>query len=173
MIEMGLPPVQHTNDGTHVILPATMHLRMPTDRAGLPVMWLRHADGKMRRDGVHAALLQRFCAAAERGKLHSASALMTIAAHRVMKWINQACRSKERKRECLRSGRRHDRLRRLFKSGFEIPVHGDNAAVAEFSAWCHDSERRCHKGSWWWKRAICAFRCRRCAIKRNATMRAA
>ena len=35
---------------------------------------------------------------------------------------------------------------RLFKSGFEIPVHGDNAIVAESGAWCNDLERRCHKG---------------------------
>lgn len=35
---------------------------------------------------------------------------------------------------------------RLFKSGFEIPVHGDNTVVAESGAWCDDLERRCHKG---------------------------
>lgn len=35
---------------------------------------------------------------------------------------------------------------RLFKSGFEIPVHGDNSIVAESGAWCDDLERRCHKG---------------------------
>ncbi|MGY3146480.1 hypothetical protein ACVWYQ_003479 [Bradyrhizobium sp. USDA 3397] len=92
-----------------------MHLRMPTDRAGLPVMWLRHTDGKMRRDGVRAALLKRPCAVAERGRLHGASGLMTIAAHRVMAWIRAACRKRERKREWLRSERRHDRLRRQDK----------------------------------------------------------
>jgi len=101
--------VQHNDDGTHVILPATMHLRMPTDRAGLPVMWLRHADGKMRRDGVRAALLQRVCVVAERGRLHGAPGLVSIAAHRVMAWIREACRKRERKREWLRRERRHDR----------------------------------------------------------------
>lgn len=35
---------------------------------------------------------------------------------------------------------------RLFKSGFEIPVHGDKTAVAESGAWCNDLEGRCHKG---------------------------
>ncbi|MCK1479004.1 hypothetical protein IVB27_30715 [Bradyrhizobium sp. 197] len=77
--------MQHNDDGAHVILPATVHLRMPTDRAGLPVMWLRHADGKMRRDGI-------FCAVAERGRLHGASGLVTIAAHHVMAWIRETCR---------------------------------------------------------------------------------
>ncbi|MGY3690519.1 hypothetical protein ACVIGA_000599 [Bradyrhizobium sp. USDA 3240] len=112
--------MQHTNDGTHVILPATVHLRMPTDRAGLPVMWLRHADGKMRRDGVRAALLQRSLAVDERGRLHGASGLMTIAALRVMAWIKQACRRKERKREWLRSERRDARLRRRDKRGSPV-----------------------------------------------------
>ncbi|MET4036668.1 MULTISPECIES: hypothetical protein [unclassified Bradyrhizobium] len=27
---------------------------------------------------------------------------------------------------------------RLFKSGFEKPVHGDNRAVAESGAWCNE-----------------------------------
>jgi hypothetical protein len=35
---------------------------------------------------------------------------------------------------------------RLFKSGFEIPVHDGNAAVAESGAWCNDLEGRCQKG---------------------------
>ena len=35
---------------------------------------------------------------------------------------------------------------RLFKSGFEIVVHGDNAAVAKSGAWCNDLGGRCHKG---------------------------
>ena len=138
--------MQHTNDGTHVILPATVHLRMPTDRAGLPVMWLRHADGKMRRDGVRAALLQRSLAVDEPGRLHGASGLMTMPAHRVMAWIKEACRRKERKREWLTSERRDARLRRLFKSGFEKPVHGDSRRVAESGARCNELGGRCHIG---------------------------
>ncbi len=35
---------------------------------------------------------------------------------------------------------------RLFKSGFEIAVHGDNAAVAKSGSWCNDLEGRCHTG---------------------------
>ena len=34
----------------------------------------------------------------------------------------------------------------LFKSGFEIAVHGDNAAVAKSGAWCNDLKGRCHTG---------------------------
>ncbi|RXH24079.1 hypothetical protein XH99_28740 [Bradyrhizobium nanningense] len=35
---------------------------------------------------------------------------------------------------------------RLFKSGFEIPVHGANTIVAESGAWCNDLDGRCNKG---------------------------
>jgi hypothetical protein len=34
----------------------------------------------------------------------------------------------------------------LFKSGFEIPMHGDKTVVAESGAWCNDLQGRCHKG---------------------------
>jgi hypothetical protein len=59
--------VQIKDDGTHVILPATAHLVVRPDRVGLPVMWLRHADGKMRRDGHPAACLQPIDAVDEGG----------------------------------------------------------------------------------------------------------
>jgi hypothetical protein len=35
---------------------------------------------------------------------------------------------------------------RLFKSGFEKAVHGNNAAVAESEAWCNDLCGRSHNG---------------------------
>jgi len=35
---------------------------------------------------------------------------------------------------------------RLFKSGFEIPVHGDSHPVAESGAWCNDLGGRCQTG---------------------------
>jgi hypothetical protein len=35
---------------------------------------------------------------------------------------------------------------RLFKSGFEIPVHGDSHPVAESGAWCNDLCGRSHNG---------------------------
>jgi hypothetical protein len=54
-------------------LPATVHRRVRQNRVGLPVMWLRHAHGKMRRDGVPAADLQQLYAVNERETLHGAS----------------------------------------------------------------------------------------------------
>jgi hypothetical protein len=79
--------------------------------AGVPVMWLRHADGKMRRDSIPAALLQRPCAVDERGRVRGAPGLVAVGARRVQAWRRGPCRRKERKREWLRRERRHDRLR--------------------------------------------------------------
>jgi len=45
-------------------------------------MWLRHTDGKMRRDGVRAASLQRFCAVDERARVHGAPGLSLVATRR-------------------------------------------------------------------------------------------
>src|SRR5438445_9620842 len=49
-----------------------------------------------------------------------------------------------------KSGAGLGRLRReggrLFKSGFEKPVHGDKRTVAESGAWCNDLGGRWHKG---------------------------
>ena len=67
--------MQIHDDGTHVILLVATPLVVRLDHAGLPVMWLRHTDGKMRRDGVRAALLQRFCAVDERARVHGAPGL--------------------------------------------------------------------------------------------------
>lgn len=64
--------MQIHDDGTHVILPVATPFAGRLDHAGLPVMWLRHTDGKMRRDGVRAALSQRFWAVAERARVHGA-----------------------------------------------------------------------------------------------------
>ncbi|WP_315703054.1 MULTISPECIES: hypothetical protein [unclassified Bradyrhizobium] len=63
------------DDGTHVILLVAARLMARLDHAGLPVMWFRQTDGKMRRDGVRAALLQRNYAVDERGNLHGAPGL--------------------------------------------------------------------------------------------------
>jgi hypothetical protein len=49
-------------------------------------MWLRHADGKVRRDGFSAALLQRPSAVDERGRVHGAPGLAAVVAHRVQLW---------------------------------------------------------------------------------------
>jgi hypothetical protein len=64
--------VQIKDDGTHAILPVAAHVRCGTDHARMPVMWLRHADGKMRRDGSNAAAMQPNTAVDERGRVHSA-----------------------------------------------------------------------------------------------------
>ena len=67
--------VQIHDDGTHVILLVAKLLTVRLDHAGVPVMWLRPTDGKMRRDGFRAALLQRNYAADERARAHGAPGL--------------------------------------------------------------------------------------------------
>jgi hypothetical protein len=71
-INVGAPPladeelVQANDDGSHVILPVAARFTVRSDHAGMPVMMLRHADGKMRRDGSGAAIMQRHCPVDER-----------------------------------------------------------------------------------------------------------
>jgi hypothetical protein len=103
--------VQQKNDGTHAILPVATHLTCNVDHVGVPVMWLRHSHGKMRRDGFPAALMQHVRPVDERGRVHGAPGLAAVVAHRVQAWRRGPCRRKERKREWVRSSRRHDRLR--------------------------------------------------------------
>jgi hypothetical protein len=107
----GRDPVQINDDGTHAILPVATHFKCNLDHAGVPVMWLRHADGKLRRDGFPAALLQRTCAVDERGRVHGAPGLAVVVAHRVQARRRGPCRKRERKREWVRSSRRDGRLR--------------------------------------------------------------
>ena len=78
--------MQQKNDGTHAILPVATHLTCNVDHAGVPVMWLRHSYGKMRRDGFPAALMQHVCPVDERGRVHGASGLAAVVAHRVHAW---------------------------------------------------------------------------------------
>jgi hypothetical protein len=108
--------VQIKDDGTHAILPVAAHVRCGTDHARMPVMWLRHADGKMRRDGSNAAAMQPNTAVDERGRVHSAPGPAVVAAHRVQAWRRGPCRKRERKREWVIASRRHDRLRGQDKS---------------------------------------------------------
>ena len=61
--------MQINDDGGHAILLVATHCTCKVDHAGVPVMWLRHADGKLRRDGIRAALLQRPCPVDERGRV--------------------------------------------------------------------------------------------------------
>lgn len=67
--------MQIYDDGTHVILLVATPLKVRLDHAGVPVMWLRQTDGKMRRDGVRVALLQRNYAVDERARVHGAPGL--------------------------------------------------------------------------------------------------
>jgi len=97
--DSGRDLVQINDDGTHAILPVATHVTCKLDHAGLPVMWLRHADGKLRRDGIPAALLQRRYAVDERGRVHGAPGLAAVVAHRVQAWRRGPCRKRERKRE--------------------------------------------------------------------------
>ncbi len=70
--------MQIHDDGTHVILLVATPFARRLDHAEVPVMWLRHTDGKMRRDGVRAALLQRNLAVAERARVHGAPGLSLV-----------------------------------------------------------------------------------------------
>jgi hypothetical protein len=63
-------------------LPVATRLTGWLDHAGMPVMWLRHADGNVRRDGFPAALLQRQSAVDERGRVHGAPGLADRGASR-------------------------------------------------------------------------------------------
>jgi hypothetical protein len=73
--DSGRDLVQINDDGTHAILPVTSRTSVQPDHARVPVMWLRRSDGKLRRDGSRAALLQPDHAVDERGRLHGASGL--------------------------------------------------------------------------------------------------
>src|SRR6266702_554548 len=59
----------------------------------LETQHVRSAMSAQRNDGFPAALLQRCYAVDERGRLHGASALATIAVYRVIAWISASCRS--------------------------------------------------------------------------------
>jgi hypothetical protein len=112
--DSGRDLVQIKDDGTHVILPATPHPMVRPDRAGLPVMMmLRHADGKMRRDAIHAARMQRCCTVAER-RLHGAPGLADVDELHVLARIRWPCRSNGESRQWVRKRKTPDRLRRLF-----------------------------------------------------------
>jgi len=109
--DRGRDLVQIKADGTHVILPATPHSMVRPDRAGLPVMMmLRHADGKMRRDAIHAARMQRCYAVAERGRLHGAPGLADVEEHPGLARIRGPCRSKGESRQWVRKRKPPDRL---------------------------------------------------------------
>ena len=72
-----------TKDGTHVILPVAEALAVPSDHARLPVMMLRHSDGKVRCDGSRTASWQPGQPVAERGGLHGAPGLSAVVERRI------------------------------------------------------------------------------------------
>jgi len=75
--------VQTKDDGTHVTLPVADALAVSLDNARLPVMMLRHSDGKVRRDGSRTATRQPDPPVAERGGLHGAPGLSAVVERRI------------------------------------------------------------------------------------------
>src|SRR5690349_8576576 len=108
--------VQIKDDGTHAILPATRTQVGAADRVGLPVMWLRHAYGKMRRDGSICSKSAANYPVAERGGLHGAPELDCVVTWRARACIRGPCRSKAEKRTWLQCRSHLDRLGRQDKS---------------------------------------------------------
>src|SRR5262249_1542122 len=104
---------------------------------------LRHADGKLRRDGFPAALLQRPCAVDERGRVHGAPGLAVVVAHRVQAWRRGPCRKRERKRECVRPSERHARLRGQDKSR-KVRAVGWTRIVWKINCASNIAEIRCN-----------------------------
>jgi hypothetical protein len=114
--DSGRDLVQINDDGTHAILPVTSRTPVQPDHARVPVMWLRRSDGKLRRDGSRAALLQRHHPVDERGRLHGASGLAVVDEPRVLARIRGPCRSKGEVGQWVRQRSMLDRLRRQDKS---------------------------------------------------------
>jgi hypothetical protein len=114
--------VQIKDNGTHAILPVAAHVGCAVDHGQMPVMWLRHSDGKMRRDGSHAALLQRHHAVDERGGLHNAHGLAANVERRVPARIRGPCRTTGDNRQWVTPDRKPDRLGRQDKSRKVRPV---------------------------------------------------
>src|ERR1700680_4778591 len=90
--------VQIKDDGAHVILPATTPPMVPPDRVRLPVMWLRHADGNMRRGGYPAAQIHPIDAVDLHGRLAGAPGLAVVDEH-VLTRIRRPCRSEGERRQ--------------------------------------------------------------------------
>ena len=109
--DSGRDLVQQKNDGTHAILPVAAHFGCGTDHAGVPVMWLRHSHGKMRRDGFPAASMQHVCPVDERGRVHGAPGLACGVEHRVLARIRGPCRNRGDERQWVRTRKKLDRLR--------------------------------------------------------------
>ena len=114
--DSGRDLVQINDDGTHAILPVTSRTIVQPDHVRLPVMWLRHSDGKLRRDGSNAACWQPNQPVDERGRLHGAPGLAVIVKLRVVARIRGPCRNRGGERQWVRERKKLDRLRQQDKS---------------------------------------------------------
>jgi len=129
--DSGRDLVQINEDGTHAILPVTTRTPVQPDHARVPVMWLRRSDGKLRRDGSRAALLQRHYPVDERGRLHGASGPAVVDEPRVLARIRGPCRSKGEVGQWVRQRSMLDRLRRQDKSR-KVRTVGSVGSSAKF-----------------------------------------
>jgi hypothetical protein len=108
--------VQIKDDGTHAILPVTRRTDVQPDHARVPVMMLRHSDGKLRRDGSRAALWQPDHPVDERGRVHGAPGLAGVVEYRGRACIRGPCRHRGDERQWVRTRKKLDRLRGQDKS---------------------------------------------------------
>jgi hypothetical protein len=146
--DSGRDLVQIKDDGTHAILPVTSRADVQPDHARVPVMLLRHSDGKMRRDGSNAASMQPNTAVAERGRLHGAPGLAVVEEPRVLARIRGPCRNQERNGEWVRERRLVDRLRRQDKANWRSRAPCDRKGLSAhwFLHLATPSER--HRARW-------------------------
>ena len=114
--------MQIQDHGTYAILPARRCPKGRRDRTKLPVTWLRQTDGKLRRDGYAAAIVQPRHAVAERGKLHGALGLLAVnelqirlRCRRVFDDEDGEHRWRKRRRRSWQRGRTPGRLKRQDK----------------------------------------------------------
>lgn len=114
--------MQTKDDGTHVILPVADALAVSSDHARLPVMMLRHADGKMRRDGSSAARPQPSQPVAERGGLHGAPELSAVVERRTAAKERRTFSAIEERRRWRRRSDSSHRLGRQDKAGSPAAV---------------------------------------------------
>ncbi len=137
--------MQIRDDGTHAILPATRYPKGRRDRAKLPVTWLRQTDGKLRRNGYAAAIVQPRHAVAERGKLHGALGLLAVEelqirprCRRVFDDEDGEHRWRKRRRRSRLRGRTSGRLKRQDKSASpRRRIGGRKFLCPLLTAWHH------------------------------------
>jgi hypothetical protein len=140
--DSGRDLVQIKDDGTHAILPVTRRADVQPDHARVPVMLLRHSDGKMRRDGSNAASMQPNTAVAERGRLHGAPGLAVVEEPRVLARIRGPFRNQERNGQWVRERRLVDRLRRQDKANSRSRTRRPSAVEKPLSAhWFLEARR--------------------------------